>query len=183
MEPIIDLTTDHLVVVSVGTDHHPFDRLMRWVDHYLERRPVVRFVVQYGTSRIPAGAFESHDLVPHQELRQLFARSTAVVCHGGPSTVMDARTAGRLPIVVPRRPDLGEHVDGHQLRFATHLVEEHMARVAWSESAFMSLLDSALDNPGTYRLSGGVRPMPAGVVRLAQRLDDLLDTSTPLEMP
>ena len=99
MEPRLDLNVDHLVVVSVGTDHHPFHRLIRWVEAFHARRPAVRFIVQRGTSQWPGPAVESHELIPHDELRRLFARATAVVCHGGPSTVMDARSVGRLPIV------------------------------------------------------------------------------------
>ena len=32
---------------------------------------------------------------------------------------MDARGLGHVPVCVPRDPSLGEHVDGHQQRFAT----------------------------------------------------------------
>jgi hypothetical protein len=44
-----------LVLISVGTDHHPFDRLVTWADGWLATRPEgsVRCVVQSGTSRAP----------------------------------------------------------------------------------------------------------------------------------
>jgi UDP-N-acetylglucosamine transferase subunit ALG13 len=44
-----------------------------------------------------------------------------VISHGGPATISEARTAGTIPIVVPRLAAFGEHVDDHQLRYATYL--------------------------------------------------------------
>jgi UDP-N-acetylglucosamine transferase subunit ALG13 len=106
------------VLVLVGTDHHPFDRLVDWADECARRDPESRWVVQHGSSRAPQYA-EAHDFVPHDELVALLAGADAVVCHGGPGTIMDARGLGHVPVCVPRDPALGEHVDGHQQRFAT----------------------------------------------------------------
>lgn len=107
-----------LVVAMLGTDHHPFSRLVDWVDDVaLHLGPEVRFVVQHGESRPPVIA-EGRAFLPHDEIQELLARADAVVCHGGPGTIMDARNAGHVPVCVPRDPDLGEHVDHHQQRFA-----------------------------------------------------------------
>jgi UDP-N-acetylglucosamine transferase subunit ALG13 len=106
-----------LVLVMVGTDHHPFDRLVGWADELAERLPGTRVVVQHGAS-VPPLAAEGHAFLPHDEIVALLAEAAAVVCHGGPGTIMDARTAGHVPFCVPRDPSRGEHVDGHQQRFA-----------------------------------------------------------------
>ena len=37
-----------LVLVLVGTDHHPFDRLVGWSDAWAREHPDVAVVVQYG---------------------------------------------------------------------------------------------------------------------------------------
>jgi UDP-N-acetylglucosamine transferase subunit ALG13 len=106
-----------LVVVMVGTDHHPFERLVGWADELAGRRPGTRVVVQHGASPAPLVA-EGRPFLPHAEIVTLLAEAAAVVCHGGPGTIMDARTAGHVPLCVPRDPARGEHVDGHQQRFA-----------------------------------------------------------------
>lgn len=106
------------VLVLVGTDHHPFDRLVDWADDCARRDPGSRWVVQHGSSRAPTYA-EAHAFLPHDDLVALLADADAVVCHGGPGTIMDARGLGHVPVCVPRDPALGEHVDGHQQRFAT----------------------------------------------------------------
>jgi UDP-N-acetylglucosamine transferase subunit ALG13 len=111
-----------LVLVVVGTDKHPFDRLVGWMDEWLSSRDdgPLRCLVQHGTSRAPRVA-EGRPFVDHEELEQLMAASAVVVTHGGPTTISEARRLGHRPIVVPRRPEAGEHVDGHQVRFAQRL--------------------------------------------------------------
>ncbi len=167
------------IVVSVGTDHHRFDRLVRWTDDYARQRRHRSFLVQRGTSNEPAEV-DSRELIPHDEIRSLFAAATAVVCHGGPSTVMDARAAGRLPIVVPRNPELDEHVDGHQIRFARHLEAESMAIVVWSESEFFAAIDRAIDDPASVSIPVEKRVVPNGVIRFGEVVDDLLGIETPI---
>lgn len=166
------------VVVAVGTDHHPFDRLIDWVDRWARVQTDVTVLVQRGTS-VPTEHCPSVDLLPHGELCQHFAASTVVVSHGGPSTVMDARMAGRLPIVVARDPDRGEHVDDHQQRFANHLDQHELARVVDDAEAFHDLLDEALEHPERFAVpfdSAAIR----GVAGFASKVDELLGTSTPL---
>jgi UDP-N-acetylglucosamine transferase subunit ALG13 len=106
-----------LALFLLGTDHHPFDRLVCWADEIARRDPGLRVVVQYGASRAPDVA-EGHEYLPHDRILELVDAASAVVCHGGPGTIMDARGLGHVPVCVPRDPALGEHVDGHQLRFA-----------------------------------------------------------------
>jgi len=50
-----------LVFVTVGTDHHPFDRLCAWADAWVSaaRHPEIPWFVQSGTSRAPATASTS----------------------------------------------------------------------------------------------------------------------------
>ncbi len=176
---LLDTVTRPLAVVSVGTDHHRFDRMIRWTEHYANRHPEIRFVVQRGTSNSPR-TLESHELIPHEELRTLFSDASVVICHGGPSTVMDARAVGRKPVVVPRDPELDEHVDGHQMRFARHLHEHRMAVVVWSEVEFFSALDAAIANPSTMLLPIKEKSVPVGVANVGRVLDDLLGIDTPI---
>ncbi|WP_164477789.1 glycosyltransferase [Nocardioides pantholopis] len=129
-----------LVVALVGTDHHPFERLVQWVDAAAACRPGVRFVLQHGSSRAPEVA-EGHASLAHDHLVELLAQASAVICHGGPGTIMDARDAGHRPLCVPRDPRRGEHVDGHQLRFAEVVAAAGVVRAVGS----LPQLDRELD--------------------------------------
>lgn len=168
-----------IVVVSVGTDHHRFDRLIQWTEEFAQTRPDAVFVVQRGTSRVPKGV-ASQELIPHQEIQAMFQRAVVVVSHGGPSTVMDARAHGRLPIVVPRNPELGEHVDGHQMRFAAHLEANSIAKVAATKEDFVRLLTEGLAEPEKFAIAIADVSVPPGVLRLGQVLDEMLGVTTPI---
>ncbi len=164
-----------LVVVCVGTDHHPFDRVVGWVDRWAasDTGRSARVVIQHGTASPPDHA-EGRELIPHAELSDLFSLAAAVVSHGGPSTVMDARMVGSVPIVVPRNPAHGEHVDDHQMRFGRHLDKHGLATLASSERELHDLLDGAVADPERHRLEVGPEKLSPGVLRFATLVDHLL---------
>ncbi|MDH3301748.1 MAG: hypothetical protein OES24_14710 [Acidimicrobiia bacterium] len=166
-----------VVVVSVGTDHHRFDRLIGWIDEWRDLHPDVVTVVQSGTSA--PSRHGSRDLIPHAELLELFRGATAVVSHGGPSTVMDARMSGRLPIVVARNPAYHEHIDEHQMRFADHLDRHGVAVVVDDRDALFAALDRALADPDSFTVTAD-HGNTAGVLSFARAVDRLIGTCTPI---
>ena len=121
------------VFVTVGTDHHPFDRLISWMDSWLTNGSNgAESFIQYGTSRAPTVA-TGQEYVSHDEMERLIANAGAIVCHGGPGTIIDCMRSGIKPIVVPRRHAFGEHVDDHQVRFARRLEAAGYIKVAADE--------------------------------------------------
>ncbi len=166
------------LVVTVGTDHHPFDRLVRWVDNWCDANPDATVVIQRGTSE-PSRHGSSRELISYAELCDLFAQAKAVVSHGGPATVMDALGVGRLPIVVARDPELGEHVDGHQLRFAEHLSQRELAVVASDEAELFAAIDRALADPSDFTVAVDTE-MSDGVARFADVVDEMLGATNPV---
>jgi UDP-N-acetylglucosamine transferase subunit ALG13 len=160
-----------LVFVTVGTDHHPFDRLVGWVDAWAaERGDAVRCIVQHGRSRAPSFA-EGRAFLPPAELARMMGEASVVVAHGGPGTILGARDAGSVPVVVARRPDLGEHVDGHQVRFVARLAEAGEVHRADDEGELRAILDRALADPSSFHRSRGGR----GAEETAQRFGALVD--------
>lgn len=166
------------VVVSLGTDHHRFDRLIGWIDEWRDLHPDVVAVVQAGASA--PSRHGSRELIPHGELLELFRGAAVVVSHGGPSTVMDARMSGRLPIVVARNPAYHEHVDQHQMRFAEHLDRHGVAVVVDCRDALFAAMDRALADPDAFAVTAD-HGNPVGVMSFARAVDRLIGTSTPVE--
>lgn len=148
------------MLALAGTDHHPFDRMVQWVDAAAIRHRDVRFVIQHGVTRAPTVA-EGHAFLGHNRLVALLAEASVVVCHGGPGLILEAREAGHVPVCVPRDPRLDEHVDRHQQRFAALVGEAGVVRTVLSVEAFHDELDIAL-----------VRAPGAGVDTAARRLRD-----------
>jgi UDP-N-acetylglucosamine transferase subunit ALG13 len=161
-----------LVLVTVGTDYHPFDRLVGWIDRWEPPAPV-RVVVQYGTAVAPHTADGAAFLAP-DELATLLDAADAVVCAGGPGAIMEARAAGLRPIVVPRRASLGEHVDDHQRAFAEFMSGRDLVTLADDEVALHRALDAVAREPRTFRIarSDGAGD---GVARISVLIDDLVN--------
>ena len=132
------------IFVTVGTDHHPFDRLIGWTDDALRRVSADCFV-QFGTSQSPSMCPGAAYLT-HEEISERIAGADAIVCHGGPGTIIDCLRSGTMPIVVPRRHSEGEHVDDHQVRFTARLEESAYIKVAHSSVELTELLETALQD-------------------------------------
>jgi UDP-N-acetylglucosamine transferase subunit ALG13 len=164
-----------LVVVTVGTDHHRFDRLVRWIDAWYARHDgAVRVLAQTGTAA-RSRAYPCSPYLAPTELEEAVAAATAVVSHGGPATIMGIRSRGLLPIVVPRDARLGEHVDDHQQRFARWLASRGEIALALTEVELHRRLDVALAEPEAFRLAGSDGdPTARTVDRFGQLVDDLL---------
>ncbi len=161
------MPTRPLVMTVVGTDVHPFDRLVSWVDEWATDHPHVDVIQQVGHSRLPAVS-RGEAFLPHEELTRLVASATIVITHGGPATIADVRAAGRFPIVVPRDPELGEHVDGHQQRYAAHLGATGRARVIQHRGELHHQLGLGLLHPERFRCDPGTRSTDAAVTRFGE---------------
>jgi UDP-N-acetylglucosamine transferase subunit ALG13 len=107
-----------MILVTIGTNEQPFDRLVRAAARL---EPVESLVVQHGSSREPHGRGRWVDFMTFEEIAALMREARVVVCHAGVGSIMLARRCGKRPIVVPRRLHLGEAVDDHQLPIARRL--------------------------------------------------------------
>lgn len=161
------------VVVTLGTDHHPFQRLVDWVDRWAGDHPEVSCLIQRGTARPPANC-ESVPLLGFDELRAAMAEAVVVVGHAGPGTIMDARAVGRRPIVVARLARHGEVVDDHQVTFARWMHERDQAALATDEPELHKLLDDALAHPDRYAVLDSEDLADPVVERIGDLIDGLL---------
>lgn len=165
------------VVVTVGTDHHPFDRLMGWIETWAAANPTVPVLVQRGDSRPPSG-LDSVPMLGYDALVGAMALADAVVAQGGPGGIMDARSVGRCPIVVPRRGSLGEHVDDHQVRFCAAMADRGLVRLAESVEELHALLDDAVADPETLRIAPDHGAVEQTVAAFGLVVDPLVNRRT-----
>lgn len=162
------------VLVTVGTDHHPFDRLVHWVDSWAAAHPAHQCLVQRGTSVRPETC-ASDRYVAYEDLVESMRASTVIVTHGGPATIMEARAYGRLPIVVPRRSDLGEHVDDHQIRFSRWMAGRKQVLLAETEEELHRQLDLAFADPTSARVDQDDPDIEASVRVFGGLVDALVE--------
>lgn len=131
--------------VTVGTDYHPFDRLVEWLDEWLATDPAVgKVVLQRGTSS-SSQHVESVEYLQRTQLVEEFQHASVVVCHGGPATILECRSNGIVPIVVPREHRFGEHVNDHQVDFCERLNAHGEIQMARTKDEFFQALDLSVE--------------------------------------
>lgn len=156
-----------MILVTVGTHGDPFERLVAAAER-LARESSEEVVVQAGPATTPTPSCARVDVVGPDALAALIGRARVVLLHAGPSTLAEVVAAGAIPLVIPRDPAFGEHVDGHQLRWVRELPPEI---VAWSpDEAVRRVLTGALPATPPARLA----PDAARTADFCRALDALL---------
>lgn len=163
------------LLVTVGTDHHAFDRAVDWVDSWLEMHPRLNAetMVQHGTSR-PSRRARNAGLLDYHDLQAAMRSADLVVTHGGPATIFEARRHGHQPLCVPRQPSLGEHVDDHQVRFARYLSQAGLVTLCSTEEELHQQLTTGLLGATPPRRTGLARELPRGGVALGHLVHRLV---------
>lgn len=157
------------LVVSLGTDHHRFDRLVGWVDAYLAKNPGVTCLVQHGFTAPPRHA-EAVERMPRAELLEIYRVAKVVLVQGGPGSILDAREVGAIPLAVPRIAELNEVVDNHQVEFSRVMQEHGETLVVTSAEDLEAKLDAALADPSSLRGSQRVPGKDKAADNLSQQL-------------
>lgn len=166
------------LLVTVGSDHHPFDRLIGWVDEWLSERhnDNVNCVLQYGTAVAPRHGV-ARDFLPHNELQALLQGAEVVVTQGGPMGIVESLQCGTTPIVVPRLARLGEVVDDHQVTFCRQLSAVGKCVLAEDSVSLWAALDLALGHADVYAIEP--TSVDEQVARTVERFGEIVDNLPP----
>ncbi|MBM0235592.1 glycosyl transferase family 28 [Micromonospora sp. STR1_7] len=173
-------STQTRLLVAVGTDKHPFDRLVDWLAQWhAHAGGAVGLTVQHGHTKAPQlpGAVP---FLGHDALQQAMADADLVVCHGGPATILEARRHGHLPIVVPRDPARGEHVDDHQQLFGRRLGAAGLVALCETREQLHDALAAGQADASRYAVAadpGAHEARRAAVARVGQIVEDLVARS------
>jgi UDP-N-acetylglucosamine transferase subunit ALG13 len=152
-----------LIFVTVGTHHQPFERLLNG----LGALDGGELVVQYGPAAPPPGVSRAEAYMPFEAMVECFREADVVVTHAGVGSILCARREGHTPLVVPRRHDLGEHVDEHQAEL-TRALQARGAVIEVADVAELTDLVAtapprrAAAESGEAPLCGSVRAALAG---------------------
>jgi UDP-N-acetylglucosamine transferase subunit ALG13 len=109
-----------MIFVTVGTHEQQFDRLVSYMDKWAGNNDE-EVVIQTGYSGYKPQNCRFSSLYPYEKMIELAEEARLVISHGGPSSFIVPMKAGRIPIVVPRRAEYGEHINDHQLGFCREL--------------------------------------------------------------
>jgi exopolysaccharide biosynthesis glucuronosyltransferase PssE len=143
-----------VILVTVGTEL-PFDRLVKAVDHWAAMRGRSDVFAQIGDGAWEPAHFPFRDFMEPTEFSEHLRSADLIVAHAGMGTILSALHYGKPLLVMPRRADLGEQRNDHQLATAERLLEMGKINVAFDEQELLHKLDR-LD-----KLAAGTRIGPA----------------------
>lgn len=105
-------------VVALGGERYQFPRAVRAARSALG--PEVEVTWQVGSTDDLDGDALNRWLSP-DEMAIAMSLSSVVITHGGAGSILTALGAGKIPVVIPRVSEHGEHCDDHQVRMCEGL--------------------------------------------------------------
>lgn len=115
-----------MIFITVGTHEQQFNRLIEKIN-MLKRDNIIQddIVIQAGYSDYIADACVFKKIMSFEEMKNYIQKARIIITHGGPGSIFAVLNQGKVPIVVPRNPTYGEHVDSHQIKFVKRLTNEN----------------------------------------------------------
>lgn len=150
-----------MIFVTVGAQM-PFDRMVRAVDDWAGRKSRGDVFAQIGPTDWKPAHIGFTPFLDPPEFRRRVTEATAIVAHAGMGSIITALELGKPIVVMPRRGDLRETRNDHQVATAKQLVELGRVHAAFDENQLTDLLDRIDD----MAASGSIR---------AHASDELLD--------
>lgn len=142
-----------MIFVTVGAQM-PFDRLVRAMDDWAAAHPDTPVVAQIGTTEFEPTHMEWTRLLDPAPFRARMTAADVIVAHAGMGTILTALELGKPLLVMPRRGDLRETRNDHQVATARRFGTRGDVAVAEDVDALRAQLERLRE------LSGGA-PIPS----------------------
>ena len=126
----------------------PFDRLVRTVDQWAGDTARSDIFAQIGpTDYCPSNVRWARFLQP-QEYQKRFAGARTVVAHAGTGSIITALQLSKPIVIMPRRANLRETRNDHQVATAEYFRRFSSITVAWDETELVAKLSRVDDLHG-----------------------------------
>ena len=140
----------------------PFDRMVRCVDEWAAKQGRRDVMAQIGPTRWRPRSIEWTDFLSPTQFIEHVKRAKVIVAHAGMGSILTALRFGKPIVIMPRRGDLAETRNDHQLATARRFADRQGIAVAMDE----------LELPGTLeRLDSLVAGEPISDYASAGLLD------------
>jgi UDP-N-acetylglucosamine transferase subunit ALG13 len=132
-----------MIFVTVGTQL-PFDRLVRGVDDWAAARGRTDVFAQIGPGVYEPRHIRWQRFVTPDEFRAHLDAAEAIVAHAGMGSILEALCNAKPILVMPRRCDLREHRNDHQLATVRRFLAMGRIRAAMDEHELGDKLDEII---------------------------------------
>jgi UDP-N-acetylglucosamine transferase subunit ALG13 len=130
-----------MIFATVGTQLS-FNRMIATIDSWAAVRAVDIFA-QTGATSYHIRNLKHVDFLAPSDFDRYFTEASLVIAHAGIGSILTARLYAKPLIIMPRREELGEHRNNHQVATAKKLQAQNWGNIyiAWDEYELKSLLD------------------------------------------
>lgn len=132
-----------MIFVTVGSQM-PFDRLVQAIDDWAHLHPSQQVFAQIGQTRLRPDYIEYCESLSPSEFRARVKQAEVVIAHAGMGSVLTALEFAKPLVVVPRRGDLRETRNDHQIATARWLAQRPGIAVAMDSRDLPLALDRVM---------------------------------------
>lgn len=129
-----------MIFVTVGTQL-TFERLIDAVDVWAEQQGAIEVFAQIGPAVRKPKYLASAPMLSPESTASHFRRADVIVAHAGMGSILTALQFRKPIIVMPRRAELGEHRNDHQVATAKWLCGRSGIYIAHSADQLHELLN------------------------------------------
>lgn len=129
VETVENMDTSSLrVFVTVGANQHAgFERMIRELYELIPAHWSSYW--QYGPTDVRGLKIDGSKTLSAKDMMRQLELADVIVSHAGTGSILSSLMAGKIPIVVPRAANEGEHVDEHQVDLANFAAANDLAIV------------------------------------------------------
>ena len=116
------------IFASVGSDHHPFNRLIYLLNviSFMDSNFIIR--IQNGYTGAITGRNQYLGFISNEFMIENMINADIIISHAGAGTVSQAHNCGLFPILIPRLIELEEHTDPSQAEFGLEMERLGLAK-------------------------------------------------------
>lgn len=144
-----------MIFVTVGTQL-PFDRLLNAVDEWALHNPGRQIIAQTGVSKVASPRINARAFVDAATFKSLAREAEVIVAHAGMGSILTGIELAKPVIIMPRRAELGEHRNDHQLATAENLAHLSNLRVAHDGEDLATALSEVFNTSPLTRLKDDI---------------------------
>lgn len=153
-----------MIFVTVGSQE-PFDRLIGAVDRWAGSRARSDVFAQIANSKLQPGHIKFTQFIGPSEFTRVMREASLIVAHAGMGSIISALELGKPIVVMPRRADLRETRNNHQVGTAERFGEQDRIIVATDEQDLPAKLDYAVTLRDTERIHSQASPRLIATIR------------------
>src|SRR5271156_3127815 len=153
-----------MIFVTVGSQE-PFDRLIGAGDQWARSRARSDVFAQIASSKLQPDHIKFTQFIDPSEFTRVMREARLIVAHAGMGSIISALELGKPIVVMPRRADLRETRNDHQVGTAERFGEQDRIIVAGDEQDLPAKLDYAVTLQDTERIHPQASPHLIATIR------------------